>query len=175
MMEIPDLLPYPDLYNVHDNFNLFNKMYCYIIDKYNINDGYNLYIGFRDEYQLVKLSDFKGNNIDLRCCSEVENIILSYVHKLSDFMKLSKIVELGFYFSNEENPILVDVMVSINKMLSPGMLRDLFANIVPTQNVLSIEIIDENILNRNQIIIKPSKFKYIFDDRSFTPLYGIIS
>lgn len=173
-IEIPELLPYPPIYDIKDNFNIFNKMYCYVIDKYNINDGCNLYIGFRDEYQFVRISDFSGNVIDHKDYSDNDKIIMSYVDKLSNLMKLSKIIEMSFYFSYEDYPILVDVMVSINKMLSPGMLRDLFSKVVKTQQVHSIEVIDESILDKFNIILKPSRFKYMFDKNGFSPLYGIM-
>ena len=90
-------------------------------------------------------------------------------------MKTSGIKEACYYFSDVKNPVLVDVMISANKFIGPGMLRDVYSKIIPTQKISEITMLSvDNFNNFNGKIIKPSSFKYVIEDKYFRPLYGII-
>jgi hypothetical protein len=77
--------------------------------------------------------------------------------------------------------LLVDVQVSLNKMAGPGMLRDVFGKIYPTQEVLKIESLDDRAIEyiekgtgnyEGELIIKPSKFSVFSPNTELlVPLY----
>jgi len=174
-VSIPDFVDYPEYYKVLDNLELFNNIYCYIIEPY-VMDGIGLYIGFRDDYVIRRISDFKSNEIDGSKINEVSGTILYWSNLLKEVMKSARVPDALFYFSVTDNkPILVDVMISANKFVGPGMLNDLFAKIVPIQTT-----IDKSILNKDDIIkykgkiVKPSSFKYLTEKGLIRPQYGIV-
>jgi len=172
---IPDIVDYPKFYDVADNFQIFNKVFCYIINKYDFS-GYAMYIGFRNKYSFCRLSDFKSNEIDHNDLNDKSLEILSLQDSFKDLMRHARISDALFYFSVGDNIKLVDVMLSINKFVGPGMLKDLFGNIIDTQDVVGTEIIDDsNVHKYKSKILKPSKFRYLVEGSSIRPSYGIIN
>ena len=170
---LPDFVDYPQFFNVKEYVRLFNNLYSYVINPYSLENGYSLYIGFRDEYVFVRVSDFKSNEFKLS--DPKLKVVLKYVDKLSNIMKTSKIREACYYFSDYNKPVLVDVMISANKFLGPGMIKDIYSKVIPTQEILEIVVIStDNFSNYNGKFIKPSRFKYVIEDKEFRPLYGIM-
>lgn len=175
IVTIPDFVDYPDFYCVDDNKSLFNDVFCYFIEKYE-NTGYSLYLGFREDCFLCRMADFKSNDIAHSDMNEESLSILSYVETLKSIMLSAKIPDALFYFAkSDDGYVLVDVMLSANKFIGPGMLRDLFEKIVPTQKVIDIEIVNkESILKHKGNLIKPSRFRYLVEEGSIRPQYGMI-
>ena len=170
---IPDFIDYPELFNVSEYSSLFNNLYSYVIDPYPIDVGYSLYIGFRDEYMFMRLADLKSNKLELN--NDNNKFVLKYSDKLFNIMKVSGIREACYYFSGVNNPILVDVMISANKFIGPGMLRDVYSKVIPTQKISEIAMLSvDNFNNFSGKIVKPSRFKYVIEEKYFRPLYGII-
>jgi hypothetical protein len=170
---IPDFVDYPTFFDVKEYSKLFNNLYSYIIVPYSLDDGYSLYIGFRNGYVFVRLSDFKSN--EYKISDSKYKPILKYVSKLVNLMKTARIVESCYYFSNKSNPVLVDVMISANKFLGPGMIRDIYKKILPTQEIVEIATVSSDNLSKYMgKFIKPSRFKYLIEDKEFRPLYGIV-
>jgi hypothetical protein len=102
-------------------------------------------------------------------------VVLKYVDKLANLMKSAKIREACYYFSDFNKPVLVDVMISANKFLGPGMVRDIYAKIIPTQEIIEVVMLStDNFSKFNGKFIKPSRFKYVMEDKEFRPLYGIV-
>lgn len=174
-LSVPDFIDYPKFFEIDaDNPYMFKNMYCYVIEPYPF-DGINLYIGFKNEYVVMRMSDFSSNEV-----SNVDDCfnkkILKISNNLIELMKLSRIAEASYYFSNtNDEPLLVDVMFSANKFASPGFLRDVFGKIVDTQMVLLIDVMSHEKINENKgKILKPSKFKYVMENSVFRPQYGII-
>lgn len=89
-------------------------------------------------------------------------------------MLSARIPDALFYFSSSGCK-LVDVMISANKFLGPGMLNDLFGNVVPIQDVITHVVLDDdNIKKYNNKFIKPSRFRYLTENGIIRPQYGII-
>lgn len=171
--QLPDFVDYPELFNVKDYQVLFNNLYSYIIKPYSIDSGYSLYLGFRDDNIFIRLADLKSN--ELNFSNSNNKNVLKYVDKLFNIMSTAKIRESCFYFSDSNNPVLVDVMVSSNKFLGPGMIRDVYSKIMPTQEILDIkQLSTSNFNDFSGKIVKPSRFKYVIEDKCFRPLYGTI-
>ena len=100
--------------------------------------------------------------------------------KLANILSTININQAQFFFSNKDGYMLVDMQVSVNKLVGPGMIRDLFSKIVPTQEVIKVEPIDDRaiaaLLDGNgsyagNVIIKPSKFRLIEQNGIYSPLY----
>lgn len=171
--QLPDFVDYPELFNVKEYSSLFNNLYAYIINPYTVDSGYSLYIGFRDDNIFIRLADLNSNKLSLSDGSNTK--ILKYVDKLYNVMKVARIREACYYFSNVNNPILVDVMISANKFMGPGMIKDVFSKIMPTQEIVELSMVSvDNFSNFTGKIIKPSRFKYVIEDGRFRPLYGMV-
>jgi hypothetical protein len=171
--QLPSFVDYPEFFNVREYSSLFNNLFSYIISPYPIDNGYSIYIGSRNDYVFVRLSDFKSSELDIT--DHKYKSILKHVDKLLNIMKVAKIRESCYYFSNQNDPILVDVMLSANKFMGPGMIRDVFSKTVPTQEIMSVEnLMIDNYDNFSGKYIKPSRFKYVIEKEYFRPLYGMI-
>lgn len=172
-VSIPDFVDYPTYYNVLDNLDIFNKIYCYIIEPYDLS-GIGLYVGFRGDHVIRRLSDFKSNEIDK--IDITSGTILCWSDLLKEVMKSARVPDALFYFSvTNGSPILVDVMISANKFIGPGMLNDLFGKIVPIQKTIEQSVLDKNdIIKYKSKIVKPSRFKYLTEEGLIRPQYGIV-
>lgn len=171
---IPDFVDYPELYDISSNIKLFSGVFVYVIDGYEL-VGYSLYIGFRENYSICRIADFKSNEFTDLSGRVPEMLLLS--DKLKEVMIYARVSDALFYFSNNNGnePILVDVMLSANKFVGPGMLRDLFGNIVKTQGVVETVVFEEDMLAKHKgKIIKPSRFRYLSENGMIRPQYGII-
>jgi len=170
-VEVPEFADYPEFFDVDENLQLFDKLFCYVIDPYPF-DGYSLYIGFREDHVIVRLADFKSNDISMDNLDDRAKYIMSKSSLLANALSLMNVVDACFYFSDG---LLVDVMTSANKLLGPGMLRDLFSKSVGTQNVVDVVTLDEE--NRNKYkgkLVKPSRFRYTMEKNVPRPIYGIL-
>lgn len=168
MYEVPDIIDYPELYKVKDNLNIFNNVYCYFIKPY-ILKGISIYIGLRNDKLIIRSADFKSNITDPRELTKINYINLP---SIIEIIKTAKIFDACFYFSND---ILVDVMVSINKFMGPGMIRDIFGNIVKTQDIIEINTINDSTIKKySGMYVKPSRFRHNIENNMVKPLYGII-
>ena len=77
-------------------------------------------------------------------------------------------------------PVLVDIRMSLNKFLGPGMIRDVFGKTFDTQQILKIDVMSEQLLEQigngsgsfsSGTIIKPSRARFIEIDGKPVPLY----
>lgn len=95
-------------------------------------------------------------------------------------MKLMRVEQAQFFFTDTMK--LVDVQVAYNKMVSPGMIHDVFGKRTDIQETIKTEIIDERTIDAilkgagsytGDIIIKPTRFRLYHDPEtnSFQPMY----
>ena len=100
-------------------------------------------------------------------------------------MQLIKINQIMIYITvdDDQNMILVDLRSSLNKFYGPGMIKDLFSKVYPTQEVVKIIALDENVLEaikrgegsyKGNLILKCSKFKTVVRGNDLLPLYARI-
>lgn len=171
---VPNFVDYPKLYNVLDNLKMFHGVFSYIIEPYPLN-GISLYIGIRGEYVVCRIADFKSNEIGQEDLNDDSSIVLLWSQSLKEVMKSARVPDALFYFSVGDNIQLVDVMLSANKFVGPGMLRDLFGKVVPIQNTIETIVIDQDEISEYKgKIIKPSRFRYLTEDGLIRPQYGIV-
>lgn len=170
MSEIPSLLSYPQILPL-DKVPEINGALVYAIKGY-ATDGVSILIFIRDGKMGVRMGDFDGNLLDIR---NVDQKIIDYVDPLSKLLLTARIPQAQFYFSNG---VLVDLRISLDKMAGPGMLKDLCGNILPTQEVIDIKLLDEDLLKSleqyDYVILKHSSFKVIIRDNSMIPLYATL-
>jgi len=184
--ELPSLLEYPKLLDVRNAKDLFS----YIL-KHPGDNGLSLllYREPKKDQAAVICGDWSGNSIDLMAKSPLADLASDFL-KSDDALKLFKSVSLigveqaQFFFGiDDEGLFLVDVQVSLNKFVGPGMIQDIFGKLIRTQEVLKIEIIDERSLEyiergtgsyEGDLLIKPSKFRMYHDPDAnvFSPLYS---
>lgn len=142
----------------------------------------------RDKDQVVVIcGDWAGNNIDLTDDSELAKIAIKFndlhLHLFLSTMRLIKLDQMQLFFSIADGElVLVDIQTAINKLSGPGMVRDVFGNRFPTQEVKKIELLDERAMEyladgsgsyAGDLIIKPSRFRLYHDVNADTyrPLY----
>jgi len=184
MNKVPQVLKYPNMLG-NDKIDHIKNLLCYVIADYGI-DGVSLLLTRRPEKDelVVLCGDWSGNNIDIQSDDKrmvLINILLQEeMPKLANILRTININQAQFFFSNKDGYKLVDMQVSVNKLVGPGMIRDLFSKIIPTQEVIKVEPIDERataaLLDGNgsyagNVIIKPSKFRLIEQNGIYSPLY----
>lgn len=183
----PQLLKYPTLLPLCDSIH--NRL-CYVIEHYG-HEGLSVLVHRRPAQDQVAVicGDWQGNLLDLQgsgpqqLLDHAKRFLNSECVKFINIMRLIKLEQAQFYFSTQGDKLtLVDIQVSLNKFVGPGMLRDIFGKICETQQVIKIEPVDERVLeciaNRTgsysqDIIIKPSRFRmhHVVEDNSYMPLY----
>lgn len=167
---IPIILPYPKIYKLSERPELIG-IYSYIIKPYKL-DGISL-LYCRTPDIVLKAGDWAGNTIDLTKSSKYSYLAIEVIknHKILELLNVVGVSQAQLFISDDIEPTLVDVQVSLNKVLGPGMINDVFKPIIKTQEVLEIKIVDGN--ERNAMI-KPSKYRMINDsDQSIIPLYAM--
>lgn len=175
-VEIPEFVSYPGFINVSEERKLFDNLFVYIIEEYDFDNGYNLYIGFRDGNVLIRIADFQSNVIDIKEPNDDKvREILKISNFLTQVMHTIKINDASFYFSDTDL-LLVDVMISINKFLGPGMINDLFGKSLPIQKVIGKEIFNDKCYDEYKSkLVKPSRYRHIVLDNRPRPLYGVVT
>lgn len=183
--ELPQILKYPVFVPFGD---IIKDIYCYIIKHYGT-DGLSIliYRQPQNDQVIIICGDWHGNKIDLvgdnqSTLSKFANkFITTDALKFYEMMRLIKINQAQFFFAIvNDNLLLVDVQISLNKLASPGMVNDMFGKIFPTQEVLKTEIINERAVEyilkgsgsyEGDLIFKPSRFRMCENVGQFQPLY----
>lgn len=187
LSNIPSALPYPKILNIGDVPEI-KEQFVYVIKAYE-EHGLTVVI-YRDLDGGVYLSinDFDGNPINLRDGKHpyheaAINFAQQDSSKFVAMMKTTGIDRMILYISLKPEPKLVDLRASLNKFYGPGMIRDLFGKIYPTQEVVKTVNLDENVLEaidrgegsyKGDLILKCSKFKTITRGNELLPLYAKI-
>jgi len=166
MSELPTPLSYPPILPL-DQVPELNGRLVYVIEGYKT-EGYSILIFTHEKNIGVRFGDFDGNVIDPPDNTQ------ECVDKLAQLMLRARIEQAQYYFSGG---VLVDIRTSLNNMVGPGMLKDLCGNIVPTQKVIDIKALDDDLKERlpelGHVILKHSSFKTIIREEKILPLYGL--
>ncbi len=184
MSNVPKVLKYPTFIG-NDKLDHVKNLLCYVIKDYG-NDGVSLLLTRKPEKDeiIVLCGDWKGNNIDIQSndprVAFITELLNTELAKLASILKTIRVDQAQFFFSTKDGLKLVDMQVALNKLVGPGMIRDLFSKIIPTQEVLKIEPIDDRAYGaiidgkgsyEGNLIIKPSKFRMIEQNGAYSPLY----
>jgi hypothetical protein len=185
VINIPDVLPYPKLYQLKDIPEFKNK-FCYILKSFPDN-GLSVLI-LRDKGDIcVRMGDFSGNIIDLNQPNDYVKQVSGFLSKIVTTMRCIAIPKAIFYFSNDNGVArLVDMRLNTNKFCGPGYLYDFFGKQdIPVQVRIGEPIIlDDTVISdllchqnayKDNCVIKPSAFKTIIREDQIVPLYGVTS
>lgn len=191
-VELPKVLPYPIIENLNADGPL-KDIFCYIIKYYGSEGISVLMYRQKTKDQVVTIfGDWNGNNIDIvndddnraRLCAEFAKADLV---KLLEMMRIINIEQAQYFFGiDEQGLVLCDVQISINKMVGPGMVRDVFGKILRTQDVIKTEVLDSRAMDaimkgsgsyEGDLIIKPSRFRlnHKLEDKIYVPLYAKVN
>lgn len=182
---LPKVLQYPKFLPFGE---IVKDIFCYIIRHYGHNGLAVLFQRQPTNDQVVVLcGDWYGNVIDLlskdnELAPFANEFLSKHAIKFYELLRTIRVEQAQFYFAIVNNElVLVDVQISLNKMASPGMVNDVFGKIFPTQEVLKMEIIDERALEhaekgaghyQGDLVIKPSRFRMYEDKGHYQPLYA---
>jgi len=173
MFEMPKLLPYPTIRGIADCPEVVD-VYCYLIAEYK--PGYSLLIKLADGEVGLVIGDWSGGRTQYDPTKH-NNILSDVLPRLAQLMGVVGLQQAQYFFDEAGN--LVDVQVSVNKFLGPGMLRDLFTKMLPTQQIMGVQTLSkENVggLRRagSKLIVKPSRFRAVLAGGVPAPLYARI-
>jgi len=186
---LPNILAYPNFLSFDDTESI-NDIFSYVINHYGDNGLSVLIYRIPSEDDVyIMCGDWRGNKIDLiaensdhpyfdAAADFLENHAASFLHT----MRLVQIEQAQFYFTVKDELMLVDMQVSLNKFVSPGMIKDVFGKIVKTQEIVKTEIIDSRAIEfinkgtgsyEGDLIIKPSRFRMHHNQTTgvYVPLY----
>ena len=185
--KVPSALSYPPILDLKDVPEIEGQ-FVYVVKAYP-EDGLAITI-YRDLEAgevFLSINDWDGNPIDLTN----ENHPYQWAaidfaqHDSSKFVSLMQaaaIEKMLLYISIDNEELrLVDLRSSLDKFYGPGMIRDLFAKVYPTQEVIKTIALDENVLDaikrgegsyKGNLILKCSKFKTIVREKNLLPLYA---
>jgi len=186
---VPGLLAYPrtlslkELPEIKDEFVYVIKGYIeqgLTIMIYREVDSGDVYLGFGDfDANPINMADEKHplQRLALEFASDDAPRVIS-------LMKVARIPQLIMYLSlNDGKLSLVDLRTSLNKFYGPGMIRDLFSKVYPTQEVLKLVTLDQNTIEaigrgkgsyKGDLILKTSAFKTVKRGNDMLPMYARI-
>lgn len=152
---------------------IVRDMLCYIIRDYDHSDGRTVLLKRGKEDSTVLIGDRKCVLLDIPKDEKAQQL-LRIIPSIYKIMRHIGLQQAQYYFSNDLT--LTDVRISANKFLGPGMLRDVFAKSVTTQDVIHITPLDDTAIQamttgaypyNGDLIIKPSRFR----EADANPLY----
>ena len=167
MSNVPTIVPYPKIAHIEEVPEIKERL-VYIIEGYKL-DGISILLFFQDGGLGMRVGDWDGNLFDEKKTKEIG---VNYTEILCALMVKARIKQAQFYFSGDQ---LVDIRTHLNKMVGPGMLKDLCGKVVPTQNVIDIQPLSEDVLAGidRYVILKHSSFKVIVRGDEMIPMYAI--
>ncbi len=173
---LPTVLAYPRMHPLEVCEKHLKDHLCYFIRHYG-NEGLSVLISRdpkKDEVAVL-CGDWKGNNIDLSADS-TDRIVQAGLVFLQEDLKLFmnvmhtiKLTQAQFFLALDAGNqlTLTDIQVAYNKLVGPGMVRDIFGKVYRTQEVIKVEALDDRSIEyvgkgtgsyEGDLLIKPSKF-----------------
>ena len=186
--ELPSILAYPEVLG-YDDVPEIKGQFVYIIEDYP-DQGLAVMIK-RDEGTVhLGIGDWEGATIDFEKATHplypaAHLFATEHAPEFIEMMRLLAIQQMMVYIAVEEDDWqLTDLRVSLDKFYGPGMVRDLFGKIFPTQVVRKIVSLNEDTIAaleegkgsyQGDLILKCSKFKTISREKRLLPLYARVS
>jgi hypothetical protein len=184
LLKYPALLPYATTPSIHD-------IGCYVIEHYGTT-GLTILVYRQPKLDQVTIlcGDWAGNPLDLvaNSTSELAQAALDFVQKDSEklvrMMNYVAIPQAQYFFTlDAEGLMLVDVQISLNKLIGPGMLNDIFGKVFRTQVIKKTGVLLDSQTREvleagtgsyaGDIILKPNRFREYHDEKTNTyqPMY----
>lgn len=187
MSNTPALISYPRLLALEEIPELMGKL-IYIIKAYPLS-GISVLMTYNQPDTGMKFGDWDGNVIDPSSPAGRNGELVSEFMRLHapnfiGLMAAAKIKKALFYLSDNNGLQLIDMRTALDKMVGPGMLRDLLSQVIATQTVVNVvgmtpETIETLKKSDDDLIIKPSVFKTITRGEKpnmvMYPMYGTVS
>lgn len=175
LSDLPTILKAPKIYDIKEVSSLIDRSLVYIIDDYG-DVKISMLIKRCEGDVIVLFGDNNGNRLDIsEPTAIISNILENNVQKFIQLMNLINVNQLQFFFAiKDDRPILVDVQVNLDKLLGPGMLRDLFSSMCEIQRTIKIDQMNFDTFSSDVgVIIKPSRFSIgSVGDSDLVPLYS---
>jgi hypothetical protein len=164
---------------------MVSNMLCYMV-KYYQNVGISCLITHKDGNVSISMGDWNGQTIDLANTKDSMSLVaIDFLHKqgqlLAAISNAAGVKQAIYYFALDTGiPVLVDIRLSLNKFLGPGMIRDVFGKAFDTQQILKVDAMSEQLIEQirdgagsfgDGVIIKPSRFRFTEVDGKLIPLY----
>lgn len=170
----PTLLSYPEIKGL-DELPEIQDQFVYVIRAY-ATKGLAVLINRKDDKGknvYLQFGDFDGKVINPTVWNNdlgkaAQNFLEQYNGKFVSLMASARIQQAIYYLTTDLQ--LVDMRTSLNKFAGPGMLRDLYSKIIPTQTVVKTIKLNPDIVSaikdgagdfKGDLILKTSAFKTI--------------
>lgn len=188
MSEIATIISYPTLLTLDETPELLGKL-VYVVKAYPLN-GLAVLMAYNKPNTSIRFGDWDGNYLNpLEPNPLISEFMQAHAPNFIGLMTSAKIKQALFYLSKDKDGLrLVDMRVALDKMVGPGMLRDLLSKVVATQEVVSTTGLTQETLAAikkgdgimaGDLIIKPSVFKTITRGEKpnmvMYPMYGMVS
>lgn len=177
MFKMPSLLAYAKILDIADRPEL-NGIFSYIIYRYK--PGASVLIKLQNGESGIVVGDWMGRSSGPD--NSVKAILGERCLMLIRMMKSIRIDQAQYYFA--EDGSLVDVQLSLNKFIGPGMLRDLFSKLMATQKIVETAVLTPDKIQEirsdkskypESCVLKPSRFRYVgTTPTSIVPCYATI-
>lgn len=184
---VPEPLAYPRILDLKDVPEIEDQ-FVYVIKRYP-EDGLAITIArdIPNGEVFLAINDFDGKPIDLTDEDHpYQWAAIDFAQqdssKFVSIMRSANIHKVILYVAVDDGELkLVDLRASLNKFYGPGMIRDLFGKIYPTQEVIKTIKLDNQVLEavkrgegsyKGDLILKCSKFKTIGRGEEMLPLYA---
>lgn len=188
LSELPSILSYPEILNF-DQVPEIKGQFVYVIEDYP-DQGLAIMIKRNDGLVHLGLGDWEGQTIDFEKSDHplypaAHLFATEHAPKFIEMMRLLKIDQLMVYIAvGQDDWELVDLRASLDKFYGPGMIRDLFSAVFPTQTIRTIVSLDDSALQaltkgkgsyEGDLVLKCSKFKTIVREKRLLPLYARVT
>lgn len=181
LTNLPTLLSYPTILDI-TNCPEIHGQFVYGIRAYS-EYGIAILIYRHDEKVVIKIGDFNGNVIQQghEYYSKTNYFMEKYANKFVALMSHIGLKQAIFYLSDGDR--LVDVRLSLNKFVGPGMIKDVFEKLIETQEIIKIFKFDDIVNKKAEkhegifskpIFLKTSYFKTLQREKNLYPLYAKI-
>lgn len=191
MSELASIVSYPALLPLDEVPELIGKL-VYIVKAYPLN-GLAVMMSYNKPNTSIRFGDWDGNYVNPlqpsgRPGELVAEFMKNHAPNFIGLMTSAKIRQAIFYLSDNNGLQLVDMRTALDKLVGPGMLRDLLSKVITTQEVVNtIGLIPETLAAirkgdgslSSDLIIKPSVFKTVTRGEKpnliMYPMYGLVS
>ena len=177
MFKIPSLLSYPEVAHIDDCAEI-RDIFCYVVEAYE--PGFSVLMKLRNDETWIAIGDWDGVRVtptNEGLWEKSAEFLKHSAYPIIQMMRRIGLDQAEFFFANS-GP-LVDVQLSRNKFIGPGMLRDVFSSISETQNVREIAVLNADKLRElsdagGDFVVKPSRYRHYVRGDDVLPLYARI-